>query len=563
MVAVSFGWRRSAVIVGAAGGLLPLCGTIALFAVLYNNLYCGWLIYLVLILSNLLILLLPAAKLHAGAALSLSRTGRMPVLLAGKLRAGAVLSWAKASSLCLNFALIALLALEIAFPWVLPADYAQTKELAKSFVNSPLGKGQVGSVVFRNGDQKRWYASDSSNHRKSRFKVWHAPDEEFIYYGYDPNSRLKYVNEFHWNSKGYFDDDYALPKPPGVHRIVIVGDSYVEAVQVPLSRSFHKLWEAALNDPSFAGPRRRFQVIALGNSGTGQIEHFKVIRDEAMLYTPDTVVLTLYTSDFCRDDPELKTELILAAGGITPEFRRLASHGYLALAFALRRIDDIRRNRIAISPDLLQWSAEDIPRVEAAWSRTLNQVVASRDFCRARGINFVLVYVGSDLEVKYALDPVGTISRLKAMGGPHKAITWDMSKSIRRVTRFCSENNIPFISLLEPLIDAQKETGRYVFGDHYTMFGHKVVAQVLSKAISFRISPLAAEKPTFVKCVAPHSWSAIVRKSGPVKSGRSVAQDYFPLSSLSRAIVSGMRPRNRQGCTIQPAAGTLPTRPAP
>ncbi|MGB6063695.1 MAG: hypothetical protein WBG50_02740 [Desulfomonilaceae bacterium] len=541
MVTVSFGWRRSAVIAAAAGVLFPLLGTIALFAVLYNNIYCGWLIYLVLILSNLFVLLFPATKSHTGS----------------------VLSSAKATSLSLIFALTALVALEIAFPWVLPADYAQTKELAKSFVNSPLGKGPAGSVVFSNTDQKRWNASDSSNRRKSRFKVWHAPGKEFVYYGYDPNSRLKYVNAFHWNSKGYFDDDYALPKPPGVHRIVIVGDSYVEAVQVPLSRSFHKLWEAALNDPSFTGPRRKFQVIALGNSGTGQVEHSKVIRDEAMLYNPDTIVLTLYTSDFCRDDPELKTELILAAGGITPGFRRLATHGYLALAFAVRRIDDIRRNKIAISPDLLQWSAEDIPRVEAAWSRTLNQVKASRDFCRARGINFVLVYVGSDLEVKYALDPVRTISQLKAMGGPHKTITWDMSKTIRRVTRYCNEHNILFISLLEPLIDAQKETRRYVFGDHYTMFGHKVVAQVLTKAISFRISPLAAEKPSFVKCVAPRSWSAIAGPAGPVKSARSVSQDSFPLSSLGRAIVTGMRPKNRHGCTIQPAAGTLPTRPAP
>ena len=166
----------------------------------------------------------------------------------------------------------------------------------------------------------------------------------------------------------------------------------MEAVQVPLSRSFHKLWEAALNNPSHSGPRPGFEVIALGNSGTGQVEHYEVLRSKAMRYDPDTVVVTLGSSDFCRDDPDLSGELILACGGITPAFRRLINHGYFALAFALRRITDIRRNRISLCPELLQWSADDIPRIETAWSRTLERIKASRDFCRARGITFLLVY---------------------------------------------------------------------------------------------------------------------------------------------------------------------------
>ena len=132
--------------------------------------------------------------------------------------------------------------------------------------------------------------------------------------------------------------------------------------------------------------------------------------------------------------------------------------------------------------------------------------------------------------MKYALDPVGTISQLKAMGGPHQAITWDMSKSIKRITRYCDENNILFISLLEPFIAAQKDTGRYVFGDHYTMFGHEVAAQVLASAVSFRVNPYAAEKPTFKQCVAPHSWGAIAGATGWMKSIHVPAQSYFPPS---------------------------------
>jgi hypothetical protein len=508
MVYVSFGLRRKAVLTKAGGGLFPLGGTISLFAVLYNNLYCGWLIYLVLILLNLCILLMPVPK----------------------LKILEIMAHAKLTSLCLTFALLALLGLEIGFPWLLPADYVQTKDLAKTFINPPVENRPAGSVVFDNPEQKLLHTTTRSDNQGSRFKVWHAPGKEFAYYGYDPNSNMKYVNVFHWNSSGYFDDDYDLKKPPGVHRIVMVGDSYVEAVQVPMSRSFHKLWEAALNNPSHSGMRSRFEVIALGNSGTGQVKHFEVLRNEAMRYDPDTVVVTLFTSDFCRDDPELSTELILASGSITPAFRRLINHGYFALAFALRRANDIRRNRIATSPELLQWSAQEIPRIETAWSRTLERVRASRDFCRARGITFLLVYVGSELEVKYALDPVKTISQLKAMGGPHQTISWDMSKSIKRVTRYCDEHDILFISLLQPLIAAQRDTGRYVFGDHYTMFGHEVAAHALASAVNFRVEPYATEKPTFKQCVSPNSGGHIAGAAGWVRPVQSSGQDYFPAS---------------------------------
>jgi hypothetical protein len=508
MVQVSFGLRGGSVLARVGGGLFPVCGTISLFAVLYNNLYNGWLIYLILILSNLCILFIPAVRLNLSA-------------IAGP---------AKSTALCLTVALLSLSALEIAFPLLLPSDYAQNRELAKTLMDSFSENLPTRSVVFRNPDQKRANVSDLSNNRRSRFKVWHAPGREFAYYGYDPNSTVKYVNLFHWNSQGYFDHDYSLSKPPGVHRLVVVGDSYVEAVQVPLSRTFHKLWETALNNPSHSGPRPSFEVIALGNSGTGQVEHFKVLQNQAMRYDPDTVVVTLCSNDFCDDDPTLKAEFILAAGGITPAFRHLVTHGYFALAFALRRVNDLRRNRIAMSPELLQWSAQEIPKVETAWSRTLERVKASREFCRARGITFLLVYVASDLEVKYALDPVGTISQLKALGGPHQTVPWDMNKSIKRVTRYCDENDILFISLLEPLIDAQKDTGRHVFGDHYTMFGHEVAAQVLAGAVSFRVDPYAAEKPTFKQCVASHSWSPIAGAGEWVRPVQSTAQNY-PIQS--------------------------------
>ena len=386
--------------------IVPCVVTVVLFLILFNNFNHGRVILVALIALNVGFIFVRAAS-----------------------RFAAVFTiHAKAVSFCCISVLATVLAIEILFPRVLPKEYAQIRDLTKHVVGN-CSQGPPGaSIVFSNADQKRLDAGQIAPGIGGDGRAWHSPGGRFAYYGYDPNLKAQYVNVFHWNSHGYYDHDYSLKRPQGVRRIVIIGDSYVEAVQVPLTRSFHKLVEKALNRGRFPVGPERIQVIALGNSGTGQVEHFKVLENQAVGYHPDAVVVALSKNDFCDDDPGLKRELVLASGSITPLIRRLAVHGYYALAFTVRRMDDLQRNRIGISPELLQWSAEHIPKVESAWARTLDSILESRDFCRSRGIRFLLVYLGSDLEVRFAVDPEATISRLKAMGGPHATVPWDLTR---------------------------------------------------------------------------------------------------------------------------------------
>jgi hypothetical protein len=435
--------------------------TVVMFLCLYNNLNNGTLILAVLILINLAIIFIPSRQ--------------RPYL--------SMVSEAKPVCVCIVCVLATILAIETFFPFALPKEYSQILDLTKHpRLHGPSGTA-ASSLIFSNEDQRLADNLNAGAATPDSSKSWHVPGKAFIYYGYEPNLKTSYVNEFRWNSLGYFDHDYHLEKPPGTERILVIGDSYVEAVQVPLKRTFHKLLETSLNRGDSGTNKKKVEVIALGNSGTGQVEHFKVLQSKAFAYNPDVVIVTLCSNDFCDDDPELSAELILASGEIRPFVRGLIRHGYYALAFAVRRSEDLRRNRMGISPELLQWSGIGIPRIETAWDRTLDQIRASRDLCRRRGILFILVYLGSDLEVKYFLDPDRTISRLNAMGGSHGNVSWDLTRPINRVRSYCEAHDIPMISLLEPLIAAQKETGKQVFGDHYTVFGHEVAASVLDCAI--------------------------------------------------------------------------------
>ncbi len=454
------------VMVKIVAGALPVLGTVTLFLALYANCSHGRLILITLLLANLAVIFFPVRNHCLAIAASVARF----------------------VAICIISAVGTVMGLELLFPMLLPAEFAQIRDLSDRTGNAIRKQPTPVSRVFSNEDQRRldggtWgYAEDGGSFG------WHEPGKVFEYCGYDPNDGFKYLNKIHWNSAGFFDNDYAFEKPQGIYRIVFIGDSYVEALQVPLAGTFHKILEASLNQQarSEGESSLKYQVIALGNSGAGQRENQRVLKKLATRYHPDMVVMTLCSNDFCDDDPLLHDERDLYLGEVTPVLRGLLRHNYLFLAFALQRYAEIHRNRIAVHPELLQWSAQELPQIEAAWARTLSLIKASRDYCSARRIDFRLVYLGTDLEVKYALDPEGTLSALRNMGAPYRAITWNLHRSIQRVTGFCQENSISLISLLDSLVKAQKESGKKVFGDHYTFFGHEVAAAALDRALTLK-----------------------------------------------------------------------------
>ncbi len=100
--------------------------------------------------------------------------------------------------------------------------------------------------------------------------------------------------------------------------------------------------------------------------------------------------------------------------------------------------------------------------------------------CDRAGVGFVLVYLGAEIEVHHRVAPDAALNALRRMGSMHSGIAWDMERSVKRVKSDCDEQDIWFVSLLEPLAQAQAQTRQRVFSDHYTMFGHKVAGDVLA-----------------------------------------------------------------------------------
>lgn len=103
------------------------------------------------------------------------------------------------------------------------------------------------------------------------------------------------------NRDGFRGPDYPLQKPPGVIRIAVLGDSYVEAMQVAENETFTAVIERDLADcPALKG--KRFEAINFGVDGYGTAQELAVLQRKAWAYSPDIVVLAIFLGNDIRNN---------------------------------------------------------------------------------------------------------------------------------------------------------------------------------------------------------------------------------------------------------------------
>lgn len=103
------------------------------------------------------------------------------------------------------------------------------------------------------------------------------------------------------NSAGLRDQEHSLAKPANTIRVAIIGDSYAEALQVPLEKTFWSTMQEKLKDcPSFAG--KQIEIINFGVSGYGTAQELITLREKAFQYSPDIVLLAFCTANDVSDN---------------------------------------------------------------------------------------------------------------------------------------------------------------------------------------------------------------------------------------------------------------------
>lgn len=156
---------------------------------------------------------------------------------------------------------------------------------------------------------------------------------------------VEFSTDIRINAQGVRDDRDLPAKASDERRVLVLGDSLVLSVQVPLEQTFCRRLEERL---SAADPRHRWRVINGGSQGYGPVDEWLFFRNVAETFQADVVMVVAFVGNDAVDAYEKAARL--DAGGaldIRPidaaanSIRRL-TRASMVLQFARVRLDQLR-----------------------------------------------------------------------------------------------------------------------------------------------------------------------------------------------------------------------------
>ena len=303
------------------------------------------------------------------------------------------------------------------------------------------------------------------------------------------------------NPLGLRDPRTEYTRPPDVFRVLLLGDSFVEAVQVDASQTVAARLEAALQQQS----SRRVQVINAGVAGYGTGHELLLFEQEGAKYQPQVVVLVVFLGNDIGDnsyrhDPqrgeqssrptfELDNEkMIRVIPGTMPDARSdprrfLRSCCLLYNVFETGVLLKLNNGTVRDQPEFDHdgrylvrslYEKEPDPEMERSWRITERLLGLLRD--RVRSENVQLVVVGAPDWL--ALDPAAWQER---MGGARAASgRYAQDKPSRMLSEIAGRMGVPYVDLLPTLANSASSDRLYFPIDtHWTPAGHAVVAEAI------------------------------------------------------------------------------------
>lgn len=211
------------------------------------------------------------------------------------------------------------------------------------------------------------------------------------------------------NALGFRDRDHALAKPEGVLRIAVLGDSFTEAVQVPVDQTWWRLMAKTLNDAGcakgLADPRAAaksapntqsarlihpdIEVLNFAVSGYSTAQSLLAWRSLAQAFAPDIAVLAFFIGNDINenqralDNQPLRPYFAVQGNGIALDDRFLRSADYRSARSATGRLSQWLREHSRIvqlalqARDALRMASLAGPRDSAQAERA--EVVGARE----------------------------------------------------------------------------------------------------------------------------------------------------------------------------------------
>jgi hypothetical protein len=284
------------------------------------------------------------------------------------------------------------------------------------------------------------------------------------------------------NSKGLRDIERGYAKPPGVGRLLVIGDSFTMGAGVELQQTYVKQLEAALRP---AGQPRPYDVINAGVQNWGTGEQLVYLSREWLKYQPDAVLLAFQHTDLTdniqhrvwelRGDqltrvPFGPSEPTGSAVARVPGYRWLLNHSEAATYtrnafFKWLYARDAARSR----QELAQLSAS----VADGYQWRLSQHLLSEMHRRVaeRGIPFFLVFAPSREEIQARRQRDATAGEIEAF-----------------LMKSAADESVPFLTLVPVLAAAGPiDALYYPLDGHWTPAAHRIVAGAMAEFLNDRL----------------------------------------------------------------------------
>lgn len=335
--------------------------------------------------------------------------------------------------------------------------------------------------------------------------------------------------EVRTNSLGLRDREYPRVKPPGVFRILMLGDSFTEGLGLRAEDSIPKQLEARLNGPSC---RTGIEVINAGITSYSPILEYLLLQRVGLRLDPDLVVLDFDMSDVHDDFIRTGVARLDERGlplAVPPDGRREAALLLppLAKPRALRFLDplegfaarllvykELRRSPLGrrlfgtlklpperlealglagdIQYDILAITRDvETPKTRAAWRLSERYIVGIRDLARAREIPLVLVVYPHAHQISATESPEG---RRQVGIGPG---LFPSERPFHAIEALGRREQIPVINLLGAFRGAEATGGPLFRADdiHHTPRGAAVFADGLLDGLLERdLLPVSAAR---------------------------------------------------------------------
>lgn len=298
-----------------------------------------------------------------------------------------------------------------------------------------------------------------------------------------------------FNSVGMRDREHALAKPAGTYRILLLGDSFMEALQVDFPASLPSLLEQRLAQ---VGPKT-VEVVNAGVSGWGTDDELRYLEQYGMRWKPDLVLvaMTLHNdiSDNLRQEWHTMVADTLVEQTRAPMSRLRYAVVWLKAFLATRfqtyqlwrkvihggEMRQVARQLNTHVVDLFRDPAPD--RIQKGWKLTELLLRRMRGVAAANGSELALVLLPLKPQLS---DPA--FAELAA----HAAVpTGEMHREApQEVMKGIGERlNIPVIDLLPAFRQwtAEGKAPLYLEWDgHWNAAGHALAASVVAEGLAAR-----------------------------------------------------------------------------